>query len=219
MCRAFAPVRAAHGGGAMLNVLSVASRVNSPRLRPHGLSKSAAWALTNGLRTGLRGQGTLVSALHMGFVVTELVRGFDFPQMTPEDVATQALAGVAAGSEEILAAAKAHGFKRGLTVEPPVYLNLQDCSCRQLAFGGSPVAKSVRRWLVRPRPRRRRRCERSANAPTRYRAEIGFAMLFERQLRKSVSTHHALAPQRLRKSRFTPESCLESSLFPWPPPG
>lgn len=43
---------------------------------------------------------------------------------TPEDVATQALVGVAAGPEEVLVGAKAHGFKRGLTAEPPVYLNV-----------------------------------------------------------------------------------------------
>lgn len=122
MCRAFAPVLRNNGGGAVLNVLSVASWVNSPRLGPYGLSKSAAWALTNGLRTELREQRTLVTALHMGFVDTELVRDFDVPKMTAQDVATQALAGVEAGAEEVLAGTKAHEFKRGLTAEPPVYL-------------------------------------------------------------------------------------------------
>ncbi len=72
----------------------------------------------------LRSEGTLVSALHMGFVDTELVRDFDFPNTTSEDVATQALAGVAAGSEEILGGAKAHEFKRGPTAEPPLYPNV-----------------------------------------------------------------------------------------------
>ena len=124
MCRAFAPVLAGNGGGAVLNVLSVASWVNSPRLGPYGLSKSAAWALTNGLRTELRAQGTLVSALHMGFVDTELVRDFDVPKMTTDDVAAQALEGIAAGREEVLAGEKAHHFKHGLTAEPPVYLNV-----------------------------------------------------------------------------------------------
>ncbi len=122
MCRAFAPVLKHNGGGAVLNVLSVATWVNSPRLGPYGLSKSAAWALTNGLRTELREQRTLVTALHMGFVDTDLVRDFDVPKMTAEDVATQALAGIAAGSEEVLAGTRAQEFKRGLTAEPPVYL-------------------------------------------------------------------------------------------------
>src|ERR1700728_1620943 len=50
MARAFAPVLAKNGGGAIINVLSVASWMNGPGLATYGASKSAAWALTNGLR-------------------------------------------------------------------------------------------------------------------------------------------------------------------------
>jgi NAD(P)-dependent dehydrogenase (short-subunit alcohol dehydrogenase family) len=57
LSQAFAPVLAARGGGAILNVLSVASWINSPMLAMYGASKSAAWALTNGLRHELRAQG------------------------------------------------------------------------------------------------------------------------------------------------------------------
>ena len=48
MARAFAPVLAKNGGGAIINVLSVASWMNAPGLATYGASKSAAWALTNG---------------------------------------------------------------------------------------------------------------------------------------------------------------------------
>jgi len=44
--RAFAPVLAKNGGGAIINVLSVASWMNGPGLATYGASKSAAWALT-----------------------------------------------------------------------------------------------------------------------------------------------------------------------------
>ena len=44
---------AASGVGAILNVLSVASWINSPMLAMYGASKSAAWALTHGLRREL----------------------------------------------------------------------------------------------------------------------------------------------------------------------
>ncbi|MFZ3325375.1 MAG: SDR family NAD(P)-dependent oxidoreductase, partial [Methylocella sp.] len=54
MARAFAPVLAKNGGGAIINVLSVASWMNGPGLATYGASKSAAWALTNGLRIELR---------------------------------------------------------------------------------------------------------------------------------------------------------------------
>lgn len=58
--QAFSPVLAANGGGAILNVLSALSWINTPMLGSYGVSKSAAWGLTNGLRHELRGQGTQV---------------------------------------------------------------------------------------------------------------------------------------------------------------
>jgi short-subunit dehydrogenase len=57
MARAFAPVLAKNGGGAIINVLSVASWMNGPTLATYGASKSAAWALTNGLRIELATTG------------------------------------------------------------------------------------------------------------------------------------------------------------------
>src|SRR5215469_5537996 len=60
MCRAFAPVLAANGGGAVVNMLSVTSFYNNPLEASYGASKAAAWSLTNGIRTELHHQGTLV---------------------------------------------------------------------------------------------------------------------------------------------------------------
>ena len=125
MCQAFAPLLAANGGGAVLNVLSVASWFNSPLLGAYGLSKSAAWALTNGLREELRAQHTLVTALHMGFVDTDMTRAMDVPKTSAQDIAERALDGVAAGDEEVLADERARQIKQGLTAQPPFYLNLQ----------------------------------------------------------------------------------------------
>lgn len=72
MARAFAPVLAKNGGGAIIKVLSVASWMNGPTLATYGASKSAAWALTNGLRIELAQQGAQVVALHAGFIDTTL---------------------------------------------------------------------------------------------------------------------------------------------------
>ncbi|MEX3899914.1 SDR family oxidoreductase [Paraburkholderia sp. BR10954] len=101
LSRAFAGGLAANGGGAILNVLSVASWVNRPILSAYGVSKSAAWALTNGLRQSLREQRTQVVALHAGFIDTELVRGFEVPKATPADVVRQAYEAIEAGAEEV----------------------------------------------------------------------------------------------------------------------
>jgi NAD(P)-dependent dehydrogenase (short-subunit alcohol dehydrogenase family) len=120
--QAFAPVLAANGGGALLNVLSIASWINSPMLSVYGASKSAAWALTNGLRHDLRAQGTQVLGLHMGFVDTDLTRGIEMPKSTPEDIVRRAFDALEAGAEEVLGDELTQQVKRGLSAEPGIYL-------------------------------------------------------------------------------------------------
>lgn len=124
LSQAFAPVLAANGGGAILNVLSVASWVNSPVLAAYGASKSAAWALTNGLRHELRAQHTQVLGMHVGFVDTDLTRGFDAPKTAPDVVVRRTFDALEAGAEEVLADEITQQVKRGLSAEPGVYLNV-----------------------------------------------------------------------------------------------
>jgi NAD(P)-dependent dehydrogenase (short-subunit alcohol dehydrogenase family) len=122
MSRAFAPVLARHGGGAILNVLSIASWIRSPMLAVYGSTKSAAWSLTNGLRHELRAQGTQVLGLHMGFVDTDLTRGIEGPKSTPEAIVRQAFDALEAGAEEVLADDITRQVKQGLSAQPGVYL-------------------------------------------------------------------------------------------------
>jgi len=122
LSQAFAPVLAANGGGAILNVLSVASWINSPMLAMYGASKSAAWALTNGLRHELRTQRTQVLGMHVGFVDTDLTRGIDLPKSSPELIVRRTLDALEAGAEEVLADERARQIKQGLSAEPAVYL-------------------------------------------------------------------------------------------------
>ena len=122
LARAFAPVLKANGGGAILNVLSVASWISTPVLAVYGSSKSAAWSLTNGLRHALRAQGTQVLGLHMGFVDTDLTRGIEMPKSTPEEIVRAAFDGLATGAEEVLGDAITRQVKQGLSAEPGVYL-------------------------------------------------------------------------------------------------
>ena len=122
MAQAFAPVLARNGGGAMLNVLSITSWINRPLLGTYGATKSAAWALSNGLRHELRAQGTQVSALHMGFVDTDLTRGIDLPKSTPEAIVRAAFDGLEAGTLEILADEATRQVKQSLASASPAYL-------------------------------------------------------------------------------------------------
>ena len=50
----------------MLNILSVLAWVSFPTTGAYCAAKSAEWSLTNALRQELAGQGTRVSALHVG---------------------------------------------------------------------------------------------------------------------------------------------------------
>lgn len=122
MSQAFAPILAAHGGGGLINVLSIVSWVNAPALAAYSVSKSAAWSLTNGLRHELRGQGTQVLGLHMGFVDTDLARGFDVPKSSPRDIAALALDALVAGQSEVLGDEPTRQVKQGLSMADAVYL-------------------------------------------------------------------------------------------------
>lgn len=122
MSRAFTPVLQANGGGALLNVLSVASWVNGGELAAYSASKSAAWSLTNALRNELAGQRTQVLGLHMAYVDTDLTRGFDVPKSSAEDIVQRALDGLAAGADEVLADLLTQQVHQGLTAPRPVYL-------------------------------------------------------------------------------------------------
>jgi NAD(P)-dependent dehydrogenase (short-subunit alcohol dehydrogenase family) len=120
--KAFAPILKAHGGGAILNVLSVASWVNGGELAAYSASKSAAWSLTNALRSELSAHGTQVLALHMGYVDTDLTRGFDLPKSSPEAIVKRALDGLESGLDEVLADEITLQGRGGLSAERPSYL-------------------------------------------------------------------------------------------------
>jgi NAD(P)-dependent dehydrogenase (short-subunit alcohol dehydrogenase family) len=115
MSQAFTPILAGNGGGAIVNVLSVASWVNAGDLSLYAASKSAAWGFTNGLRTALRGQGTQVLGLHVGFMDTDMTNGIELPKVSPAEVARLTLDGVEAGLEEVLADDISRTVKAGLT--------------------------------------------------------------------------------------------------------
>ena len=103
MSQAFAPVLRENGGGALVNVLSVLSFIAMPQAATYSASKAAAWSLTNALRLELRRQGTLVVAVHAGFIDTDMAAGIDAPKISPQDVAAQIVAAIEADAEEVLA--------------------------------------------------------------------------------------------------------------------
>jgi NAD(P)-dependent dehydrogenase (short-subunit alcohol dehydrogenase family) len=113
--QAFAPVLAANGGGAFVNVLSVASWVASPILSTYAASKAAAWNFTNGARVELKHRGTHVVGVHVSFVDTDLTAALDLDKIAPAAVAAAALDAVEAGEPEAVVDEFSRQVKAGLS--------------------------------------------------------------------------------------------------------
>ncbi len=125
MCRAFAPVLAANGGGAVVNMLSVTSFFSNPFNASYGASKAAEWSLTNGIRTELHHLGTLVVGVHAGFIDTDMAAGLDVPKISPESVSAAVFDAVEAGQVEVLADERTRSVKASLPrdhelIYPPI---------------------------------------------------------------------------------------------------
>jgi NAD(P)-dependent dehydrogenase (short-subunit alcohol dehydrogenase family) len=105
--RAFAPQLGAHESSAILNILSGASWISFTEFGAYCAAKAAAWSLTNTLRLELAPQGTSVSALHVDFMATDMIRDLDVTAgltiYDPADIARIVLDGLAAGLPEIVA--------------------------------------------------------------------------------------------------------------------
>jgi NAD(P)-dependent dehydrogenase (short-subunit alcohol dehydrogenase family) len=101
VARAFAPILAANGGGALLNVLSVRSWLSGGD--SYSAAKAAAWSATNALRVALRPAGTLVTALHVGYMDTDMTAGLNVAKADPRDIARQAVAALRADQTGVLA--------------------------------------------------------------------------------------------------------------------
>ena len=114
--RAFAPVLERNGGGAVLNVLSVLSWLHPGPFGAYSAAKAAEWAQSNALRDLLAPKGITVSALHVGFMDTDMAAAVPADQkIDPAVVATLALDGIAVGKPEIVADEFSRTVKAGLS--------------------------------------------------------------------------------------------------------
>lgn len=103
MCRAFAPILGANGGGMIVNILSVASRLPVPLQGSYAASKAAAWSLTAALRFELKSQGTRVAGVFAGYIDTGMTEGLQVPKTAAATIAERIVRGIAADEEDILA--------------------------------------------------------------------------------------------------------------------
>ncbi|HEY4456760.1 MAG TPA: SDR family oxidoreductase [Pseudonocardiaceae bacterium] len=101
--RAFVPVIERNGGGQILNVLSVLSWLHPSKHGAYSVAKTAEWAMTDVLREELADKKIGVSALHVGYLDTDMAADIPADQkQDPAAVAKAALDGLAEGSNEII---------------------------------------------------------------------------------------------------------------------
>jgi NAD(P)-dependent dehydrogenase (short-subunit alcohol dehydrogenase family) len=111
MARAFAPVLGSHGGGIIVNMLSVVSWYVYPFNGTYCVTKHAALALTDGLRIQLKGQGIRVMGVYAGFIDTDMGAALSSgPKTPPGQVARKAVEGILSGVDHVLADERAESI-------------------------------------------------------------------------------------------------------------
>jgi NAD(P)-dependent dehydrogenase (short-subunit alcohol dehydrogenase family) len=111
------------GNGAVINVLSDVTWRAVPILAPYSASKAAAWNYTNNLRLHLKARNIAVVGLHVGFMDTDLTKGFDVPKANPVDVVRQTYDALEAGESEVLADVGSRALKQSLSATVPGYID------------------------------------------------------------------------------------------------
>jgi len=117
MCRSFASLLKRNGGGAIVNMLSILSRVSMPTIGSLCASKAAGLSMTQGVRAELAKQRTLVVGVMPGAVDTDMARDFQGPKDPPIDIANAALDAVEAGTEDVYPGGMAQGVAAGLKAD------------------------------------------------------------------------------------------------------
>jgi len=99
--RAFVPVLRSNGGGAIVNLLSLVALGAVRGMGGYSVSKAAAASMTQAVRAQVADLGITVHGVFPGAVDTDMIRAFDMPKTSPEEVAAAILDGVEAGEEDI----------------------------------------------------------------------------------------------------------------------
>jgi NAD(P)-dependent dehydrogenase (short-subunit alcohol dehydrogenase family) len=113
-----APVLAKNGGGAVINIGSVAGLTNVPFIATYSASKAALHSLTQAARILLEAQGTAVFGVYPGPVDTDMSRELEQPKTSPDAVALAVLDGIEAGEEDIFPDPYAVDFARQFASSP-----------------------------------------------------------------------------------------------------
>jgi len=81
MAQAFSPMLKINGGGALVQLNSVASMKNFVDFATYSASKAASYSITQALRDSLQAQGTLVVSVHPGPIATDMGNSAGFGEV------------------------------------------------------------------------------------------------------------------------------------------
>lgn len=101
MAQAFAPILKANGGGALVNIGSIASLVNFPLFVSYSASKAATHSITQAARILLKAQGTQVFGVYPGPIDTRMAADVPLPKVSAQHAAQKIVQALALGQEEI----------------------------------------------------------------------------------------------------------------------
>ena len=100
VAQAYAPILKANGGGALVQLNSVASIKNFTDLATYSASKAASYSITQALRDVLKDQGTQVVSVHPGPIATDMSKDAGFGDMAePVVLVPQAIIAALASNE------------------------------------------------------------------------------------------------------------------------
>jgi NAD(P)-dependent dehydrogenase (short-subunit alcohol dehydrogenase family) len=99
--RAFAPIIAHNGGGAVANVLTLVALASMPAIGGYSASKAAAFSLTQAIRAELKGKGISVHGIYPGAVDTDMIAALTMPKTSPVEVAAAIVDGLVNDVEDI----------------------------------------------------------------------------------------------------------------------
>ncbi|MET0495855.1 MAG: SDR family oxidoreductase [Actinoplanes sp.] len=116
--RAFAPILATNGGGAIVNINSAMSWVAADRANSYHVAKAAQWALTSGVRMELAKQQTRVVGVYLGMTDTGHQEWWDGPLGDPAVAVRTTLDGVEADQLEVIVDELASGAKAVVGGDP-----------------------------------------------------------------------------------------------------
>ncbi len=118
MCLAFAPIIAANGGGAIVNMLSVASLISFPPFGSYCATKAAAMSLTRCLRYELKDHGIGVFGVYAGLIDTDMIGYVQGDKADPRTVIRAALDGLEQGVADIDADDRSRDIRAAMRNDP-----------------------------------------------------------------------------------------------------